>query len=75
MRIILCALIGLAAGVIIGEYYPSTFASGLDTLGAAISEPFSPYRNGLARRYGLFGGLIGAVIGFMWMKSGPKGDG
>ena len=65
-QIITLVLIGLAAGVVIGEFFPKLFSSGfMGALGNAVSEPFSKYRNELAMKYGLFGAAIGAVAGII----------
>jgi len=64
--IVIVAVVGLAGGVVIGEFFPKLFASGLmGSIGNAVSEPFSSYRNELALKYGLFGTGIGAVIGLI----------
>ena len=65
-QVIALALVGLVAGVVIGEFFPKLFTSGLvGSIGNAISEPFSQYRNELAMKYGLFGAGIGAVAGIV----------
>jgi len=58
------AVIGLVAGVVIGEWFPRLFDSGVtNAFGSALQGPFSDYRNELAMKYGLFGAGIGAAIG------------
>ena len=65
-QVIAVALVGLAAGVVIGEFFPRLFESGIvGALGSVVSEPFSQYRNELATKYGLFGAGIGAVAGIV----------
>lgn len=59
------AVIGVFCGVGIGEYSPGIFASGFGVLGAAMSEPFSPYRNDLAIKYAVIFGIVGFVVGLL----------
>ncbi len=57
-------VVGLLTGVVIGEFFPKLFNDNLmGSIGSAVSEPFSRYRNELAIKYALIGLAIGAVIG------------
>jgi uncharacterized protein YqgC (DUF456 family) len=72
-QVIALALVGLIVGTIIGEFFPKLFTSGIvSSIGNAVSEPFSRYRNELAMKYGLFGAGIGAVLGVISMLIGKK---
>lgn len=67
-RVIALAIVGLAAGVVIGEFFPRLFETGIaGALGSVVSEPFTQYRNELATKYGLFGAGIGAAAGVVLM--------
>lgn len=67
-QVIALALAGLIVGTIIGEFFPKLFTSGfVSSIGNAVSEPFSSYRNELAMKYGLFGAGIGAAAGIISM--------
>lgn len=65
-KIIVWGILGAIGGVFLGEFYPSLFSNGFwDSLGANMSQPFSPYRNHLAFQYGFWGVLLGVVVGFV----------
>jgi hypothetical protein len=65
-QVVALAILGLVAGAVIGEFFPTLFTSGLvGSIGSAVSEPFSQYRNEIAVKYGLFGAGIGAAIGLI----------
>ncbi len=71
--LIALALVGLIAGVVIGEFFPRLFSSGLmSSIGNAVSDPFTRYRNDLAAKYGLFGAGIGAAAGLITMLMGKR---
>ena len=59
------AVLGLVLGAVIGEFRPQLFQGGLDGIGIAFNGPFSGFRNHLALKYGLFGGFLGAAVGFI----------
>ena len=72
-QLISLVLAGLIVGTIIGEFFPRLFTSGIvGSIGNAVSEPFSQYRNELAMKYGLFGAGIGAVAGVIAVLIGKK---
>jgi hypothetical protein len=72
-KIVNFALIGLLAGVLIGEFFPKAMSQSFGReLGTAFSQPFDNYRNKLAMRYGLGGAAIGALVGLI--ASGKKGN-
>jgi hypothetical protein len=65
------ALLGLLVGILIAEFDPELFARGFRQFGASLSDPFDNYRNHLAGRYGLAGGVIGLIAGLL-LDSGKK---
>jgi len=68
MPVIALAVIGLIAGVVLGEFFPRLIDNGISgAVGSALSGPFSDYRNELAFRYGAFGAALGAAIGVVLM--------
>ncbi len=68
MPVIALAVIGLLAGVVVAEFFPKLFDSGLSgAIGSAINGPFSGYRNELALKYGAFGTALGAGLGVVFM--------
>ena len=72
---LLLALLGILTGAVLGEFFPEKIAGGFgDVFMGAMSEPFSPYRNGLALRWGLVGGLAGAVLGIIVVFYGGKSE-
>ena len=66
--IISFAVIGLLVGAAIAELKPDMFGDMLGGIKAAMSKPFSGYRNELAVKYGLLGAGIGAAIGLVKVK-------
>jgi Na+/phosphate symporter len=68
------AITGGLVGVVIAEFFPRLFQSGLaGAVGNALSDPFSSFRNDLAVKYGLAGLGIGLVVGIVIsLASGRK---
>lgn len=65
--------VGALVGVVIGEFFPKLFQSGLGgALTSGLSEPFSSVRNELAMKYGVWGLAIGAVAGVVAMLVSKK---
>ena len=62
--VVYVGVVGLLTGVVIGEFFPKLFNNNImGSIGSAVSDPFSKYRNELAIKYAIIGLVIGAVIG------------
>jgi hypothetical protein len=64
-RIVRLALIGLIAGVVVGEFFPDLFKDSAGQFAESFSRAFDGHRNHLAMRYGVIGAAIGALAGYL----------
>jgi len=69
-------VLGALIGAVLAEFFPDKISSGLGNIFlGAISEPFCPYRNGLAFKWAIIGLVVGAVIGLLIIIATKKTEG